>query len=99
MGFILNNGKYEIEHDPNAVLDYSRDWTDWLGATDTIATASWTKSGSIVIGTSQVDPTGKVATVWISGGTAGEKCSLTCHITTTEGRQDDRTYYLKVKER
>lgn len=36
---------------------------------------------------------------WISGGTAGTTYRVTCRIVTAGGRTDDRSIFIKVKER
>jgi hypothetical protein len=97
------NGKVSIIKDPNAILDYSFDWTEWLAAAstppDTIANAQFqllgTSNATIV---SQAFNAQK-ATAFVSGGLVGENIGLRCRITTAAGRVDDRTVYLKIKER
>lgn len=83
-------------HDPNAVLDYTVDWSDWLG-TDTIASVTWTVPTGVTKA-SQTNTT-TAATAWISGGTAGSDYSLGCKVTTAGGRTDERTVVLQVRER
>lgn len=98
---VSKSGKAEIVKDPNAVLDYVFDWTDWLDALpDTINSAT----SAIESGTGTIVQTlvvGKTVVVWVSGGVVGETIALRCRITTnsTPARVDDRTVYLKVKER
>lgn len=75
--------------DPDAVLDYMIDWSDWLGATDTIASATWTVPDGLTEDSSTETTT--TATIWLSGGTAGASYALVCRVVTTEGRTDDRT--------
>jgi len=76
------------QRDPNAVLDYSIDWTEWLSG-DAISTSSWI----IPTGLSTTASSFGTATtiVWISGGTAGEIYDVTNRIVTTGGRTEDRT--------
>lgn len=85
--------------DPNAVLDYAVSWTAWLAeVSDTLVTSVW----SVLTGTVQIDSDVSdttIATVWLTGGAAGEKCSLLNRITTADGRTDDRTIYVKIKEK
>lgn len=104
--FVQNakTGKWSIPKDPNAVLDYIEDWTTWLDAvSDTLA-------GHAVTVTSGTDPasnvtlnssviSGKKVHAWISGGAVGETVTVVYHVVTAAGRQDDRTFYLKIKER
>ena len=82
--------------DPNAILDYSIDWTEWL-STDTISNVSWTVPAGIT--SPSASNTTKIATVWLSGGTAGQSYDLLCRITTAGGRTDDRTITITVRNR
>jgi len=85
-----------IPKDPDAVLDYSVRWEPWL-AGDELATVVWTVPTGIVKDSQSA--TADTATVWLSGGTAGRSYFVTCHITTTAGREDDRTFRVDVRER
>lgn len=92
--------KYTILKDPDAVLDYPFDWTEWLAEiSDTIVTATAAVTGSVLVDSCTVDLAGLIVVPIVSGGTVGEKCVLTVHITTNDGRQDDRSIYLQIKER
>lgn len=82
--------------DPSAILDYAIDWSTWLGS-DTIATSTWSASAGITIN-SNTNTTTR-ATVWLSGGTAGNTYQLTNTITTAGGRTDQRTIAVEVKDR
>lgn len=84
-------------HDPQAVLDYSVDWSAWLVSGETIANSSWTVSSGLTLGTDSNTTT--VATAWISGGTAGRNYTATNHIVTSAGREDDRSIALYCRER
>lgn len=83
-------------HDPSAILDYTVDWSDWLGV-DTIASVTWTVPAGIVKA-SQAETTTK-ATAWISGGTAATEYAVACKITTAGGRTDERTIILRCQDR
>lgn len=106
-GFQVDGAGPWIEKDADAVLDYHLPC--WI-ENDTIATVTWTvqsgltkasqsvNSGTVVIdGTSYAANT--VATVWLSGGTAGTEYTVACRITTTGGRTDERTFRVKVTQR
>lgn len=84
-----------FDKDPQAVLDYMIDWTDWLDG-DTISASSWTLSGAGLTQTSN-SFTDTTATVWLSAGTNFEIYKVTNHITTDGGRQNDRTLTITVK--
>jgi hypothetical protein len=83
--------------DPNAVLDYQWDWTDWLPAGDTITTANVSITSGDVTLNSQSNTTTAV-TAWISAGTAGTEATLVARVTTAQGRTDDRTIGLKIQQ-
>lgn len=83
-------------HDPDAVLDYRWDWSSWLEEDETITSYSVEVDG-ITLDSSLND--GKAVTAWLSEGTAGTKAEVTCRITTSQGRTDDRTMYLSIDER
>lgn len=96
--YSIVGGNPTIAKDPNAVLDYSMDWSAWLAvAGDAIQSASWTVTGGVSVNSSSYTATSTAA--FISGGTAGTTATATCRITTVGGRTEDRTIYLTVQDR
>jgi len=98
---IAAGNKPTILKDPNAVLDYTLDWGEWLAPIeDTINTVDVAVDGVTLDDTTNDDTT---VTIWISGGTVGERGSARVRITTVgtgaQPRTDDRTVYFKIKER
>lgn len=83
--------------DPDAVLDYTFDWSGWLASGETITTATVTAADGITLDSD--DEAGGVVTVWLSGGTANTRYAVACLITTDQGRTDERTRYVDVRER
>ena len=83
--------------DPSAILDWAFDWTDWLATAETITDHTITADTGITVDSSTEDA-GKV-TVWLSGGTAGQNYKVACKITTSAGRTDERTIWIKVTNR
>jgi hypothetical protein len=81
--------------DPAAVLDYAVDWSEWLGS-DAIVTSTWTAQG-VTVDSDEHD--GRVATAWLSGGTAGQRATATNHVITAAGREDERTRTLHIMDR
>lgn len=81
-------------HDPDAHLDYSWDWSDWLEAGETIVTKTIMAGDDFTAGTPT--ETGGVVTVFLD---ATASCQVTCRITTSAGRADDRSIRLTVAER
>ena len=84
--------------DPDAALDYGIDWEDWLNG-DTIATSTWTVPAGLTEDSDSATAT--VATVWVSGGTAGTEYVLTNRIVTTNSpaRTEERSITILVTER
>ncbi len=83
--------------DPGATLDYSFDWTDWLGTGETIASTSWT----VPAGLTKVSETNTAytSTCRISGGVVSTNYTVTCQITTSTGEIDRRSLQLSVQDR
>ena len=84
--------------DPNAVLDYSVDWTLWL-AGDQIATSEWILEPDSDLEAAVDTKTASKATVWLRGGVAGTTYLATNRIMTVGGRTDDRTISIRVQDR
>ena len=83
--------------DPDAVLDYGFDWNNWLASSETIVSAVWTIPAGITK-VSQVETDG-YTTIWLSGGTANTDYNLSCKMTSSDGRTDERTATIKVRNR
>lgn len=86
--------------DPNATLDFTVDWSEWLTAVgDAIASVEWFTTGGVVVESSEF--TVNSATAFVSGGVVGEPAKLTCRITTSNvpPRIDDRTLSIKIVQR
>lgn len=84
--------------DPDATLDYAFDWTPWLDEAEEITDQVVTVPAGLTIAQAAVVNAG-VVTVWLSGGDAGEVYAVACRVTTDQGRTDERTYYLEVRDR
>lgn len=82
--------------DPDAVLDYVRDWSTFLGA-DTISTSTWTAPAGITVNSSSNTTT--TATVWLSGGTEGTTYAVRNRITTAGGRTEDHTLHFVIQSK
>lgn len=95
---IGSGGKPTIKKDPNATLDYTFDWGEYLALiSDTLALAEFLVDGTLVVVSQTFTPT--AAQAFVSGGTIDDTETLTCRITTTGGRIDDRSVYLKIIDR
>jgi hypothetical protein len=91
----------EYDKDPDAHLDYFWDWTKWLAPAETIInhTIEVDPVLGVDVDTSSVDAGGKKVVAWLDGGEPNTSVAVTCHILTSEGREDDRTMDIWVKER
>lgn len=83
--------------DPQAVLDYLVDWSEWL-VEDSITNSTFAvdDAGLTIDSTSFTTTSG---TVWLSGGTLGTTYIVTNHITTSGGRQDDHSFRIIIKDK
>jgi hypothetical protein len=84
--------------DPDADLDYGYFFGDWLQAGDSIASHDVDViTGDVVLGTTS--HTTDTVTAWLSGGTVDTDATVRFRVSTTLGRDDDRTITLLIRER
>lgn len=92
-----------FQKDPQAVLDYTFDWSAWLAAGETITAATVTiadtAGGTSALVKDSQSFTGTTVTAWLSAGAVDHVYSAVCHVTTSAARQDDRTIYIAVVNR
>ncbi len=85
------------QQDPNALLDYTLDWTAWLDTGETIDTSEWFVDAGLTVGaTSSADG---LNTVWLSGGTDGVTYRVTNRISSSDNRVDERSFYVRIGQR
>ncbi len=83
--------------DPDAVLDYGFDWSDWLADGETISTSTWTVETGI---TKDSDSKSDTATIiWLSGGTVETTYIIANKIVTSAGRTDERSFSILMVQR
>ena len=85
------------ERDPDSVLDWAWDWSAWLAEGEQITEATVIADDGLTVSDPIRD--GAVVTVWVSGGEAGQTYRMTCRVTTSQGRIDDRSIWLTTRER
>lgn len=98
--------------DPDETLDYSVDWSRFLGTGVTVTSVQWyvdNESGvKTLIGAGQTvntiqnvsqTNTATVATINIGSGTNNVEYKFYCRITDSSGSQAERVIKLRVKER
>ncbi len=86
-----------FKKDPDSKLDYGFDWSEWLTEGDTINSSDWTVDTGITKSNPTNSTTGTA--VWIDGGTVGTTYRVTNSIVTSQGREADRSFYIRVVER
>lgn len=97
-------------HDPDAVRTYAVYWGNNLAYGDTISGVAWMVPDGLtmiaeganaapVVDASFTYPIATLAQVRLSGGAAGAHYTLTCHITTTAGDEDDQTVIVECREK
>ena len=64
---------------------------------ETISTSTWTVPSGITKDSDSGTTT--KATIWLSGGTAGEDYDLVNHVVTSSDREDDRTITVAVRQK
>jgi CTP synthase (UTP-ammonia lyase) len=82
--------------DVDSVLDYKFDWSEWLAASETISTHTVTVDTGLTKDSDEITDTNTSVTVWLSGGTAGQKYKVNCEIVTNQDRTDQRTIVIKA---
>ena len=83
--------------DPQAVLDYGFDWSDWLASGEVISASIWAVETGITKDSDTFDDT--TTKIWLSGGTAGETYTVANKVTTDTGRVEERSFELIVENR
>lgn len=83
--------------DPAAVLRHGHDVSAWLEEGETIASRTVTGQDGITV--DQVNDDAGVVSYRIAGGKAGFDYLVTCRVTTSTGRVDERTARYRVRER
>tara|TARA_B100000900_G_C20014747_1_gene487394 strand:- start:173 stop:493 length:321 start_codon:yes stop_codon:yes gene_type:complete len=98
--------------DPDEILDYSIDWSRFIGSA-TLSTAAWSvdnadgvkttlvASGPTVHGIQLVSSTltNTVVTARVSLGTDNVRYKFYCTVTTSDGLTFERTVLLRVREK
>lgn len=96
--------------DPDSVLDYAVLWDDWLSADEIILTETIEVTTGITIDSHEINTValtlngatqkiGSVVTIWLSSGTVGVTYTISCKVTTSSGRTDERSFLLMIRER
>ena len=104
-GYLKDTQGSWIHKDPTAQLIYSMNWSEWLGAGETLSTATYAlqvraNDPAPLVKVSQGLNAGTDLTyVELSGGQVGKVYTVTATITTTNGQTDRRSFRVKVENR
>lgn len=102
-GFKQDHEGAFAEKDPVAELTYTVDWVDWLPASATISTSTWTletiTGDTAPLVNEAATTVGTKTLITISGGTVNKVYSVYNTITTNGGLVDRRYFRLKIKAR
>ena len=105
-GFENDNAGAYIKKDPGSTLDYTIDWTDWLGS-DTISSVAYAITSdaeespilttSTAIGGAATSVSGKTTKINLTAGTSGVVYTVTATLTTAGARIVKRSFRVKVE--
>ena len=103
-GYLQDTQGSWIPKDPEAVLVYSMDWSEWLPTGDTVASVSYSlqvraNDPAPLVKESQGVQSGTITYVELSGGQVGKVYTVTAEITTTDASIDRRSFRVKVENR
>lgn len=86
-----------FQQDPTARLDYPIDWSEYLEPGDEISSATAFGPAGITV-ESPPDLEGALTTVWVeTEDSPPGKYPVTVHIVTAEGREDERSITINVR--
>ena len=97
-GFERDNVVLFIRKDPQSVMDYIVDYTNFLGTCDAISTQAVTVDTGITKDSSAIVSGNKKVTMTLSGGTAGTAYTIKTTVTTSDGLTFVHRYRIKCEE-
>ncbi len=94
-GYVKKRDGYVIGKTPLSELDYSLDWSATLEEGETLVSAVWTAD----IGITASLPTiaDAVTTIWLATGTLSNQYGVSCRVTTSANRVDERGFFVKIQ--
>lgn len=105
-GYLRDRTGAYIEKDPQARLDYTIDWSDWLVGSATITNSHWTVSTiasdplpMAEFKSNVLDAGTALCTVYLANGSIGNTYTITNRITTTDNLVEERFFRIVVKDR
>jgi len=83
---------------PNEVMDYDIDYTDWMAETDFLLSDITTVDGTGLVIDSSIIISNFVLKIWLSGGVDGATHKITARITTDDGRVKEDEFRIRIKD-
>lgn len=87
----------QVLKDPAAHKPYFFDWSQWLWEGEVVTAHTIDVPAGLTLTSTTASST--VVTAWLSGGDAGADYSVVCRVTTDQGREDERTLVVRVRDR
>lgn len=87
-------------HDPQAVLDYGKNWATWLEEGETLVSSDWSVPDGITLVQQSYAPTGQTVVriaAWTS--TVGDSHIITNHVASSDGQEEDSSYEIVIREK
>ncbi len=94
-----------IDKDPEAVLIYTFDWSNWLASGESITTSNWTidaisgDADPLTVDSSIIHSNNKQTIITLSGGTEGNIYSVYNTIVTDESETERKFFRIVCKKR
>ena len=87
--------------DPDAILDYTQSWADWLtdtaGSATIVAVTAFSDKSGITVGAPTTD--GTTITLRLTGGTiADQQYLITVRATLSDGEKDDMSFLVIMRQ-
>lgn len=104
-GYKRDSESLYIDKDPEAVLIYTFDWSNWLGSGEQITTSNWTidaisgDTDPLTVDSSIIHNNSKQTIVTISGGTAGNIYTVRNTIVTDDSQTERKFFRIVCKQR
>ncbi len=89
-------GLQKFTKQPNDVLDYDIDFSDWLVSGDEVESVTVTAETGITVDSTNI--TSEIVKIWLSGGTDGSSYKVTALAVTEGGRTKEKEFIIKIKE-
>lgn len=87
-----------VEKDPDSLIDFIVDWGDWLtnNNVDTIAASTWIVPNGVTV--DHTEQSGDFTAIWLGPSSAGARVVVTNRITTLQGRVQDQSFTVIVRD-